>query len=75
MTNFDPPALFRKKLHFPLKTDPFVKILAIQTYESFSKFPSFLSHNLFVKCFFFFVYVHFPVKIEGFWRIFQQNRG
>ena len=75
MTNFDPPAFFRKKLHFPLKTDPFVKILALQTYESFSKFPSFLSQNLFVKRCFSSENVHFPVKIEGFWRIFQQNRG
>ena len=66
MTNFDPPTLFRKKLHFPLKTDPFVKILVIQTKESFSKFPSFLSHNLFVKRYFSNKNVHFSLKIADF---------
>ena len=75
MTNFDYPARFLKNFIFYQKTGPFEEILALQTNEPVSKFLSFLSHNLFVKRFFSSENVHFSVKIEGFWRIFQQNRG
>ena len=72
MTNFDYPALFRKKLHFPLKTDPFVKILALQTNKLFSKFPSFLSQNLFVKHCFSSENVHSSLKIADFGEFFSK---
>lgn len=52
-----------------------MKILALQTNEPFSKFLCFLSHNLFVKRFFWSETVDFSLKIEGFWPFSLQNRA
>ena len=66
---------FEKTPFSSKKIGPFVKILALQTNEPFSKFLAFLSHNLFVKHFFGSENVDFSVKIEGFWSFSLQNKA
>ncbi len=65
-------ALFQKKLHFPSKKSAIRKDFSSPDRLTLSNFLSFLSRNLFVKCFFSSENAHFSVKTTIFGEFFSK---